>query len=275
MKQGQAKGSVRSAFAQKEFWVWDQELSARGTCDCYLENRSPRHKGWGWRLAWLNYIHNRKRRCACGKTHKSWDCFAFLLAGCSDFPLVCWHLAYWHEKILVCGVSLSPGQRVCKRARSSSMWQLDTSIVLMRMCVLVIPNCRNIKSFAPFLQVSTVLAMLGKKEEMIPLADKVPGTETGRGSPQAHWPAWQCCRDAWQVNLQVSWVSAMAWLGCWLTQDGQGTEQSGSEQLYSEQHLLLMARGCCSWSCPGHQQDCGVEYIPVSSISSVSRMKIF
>lgn len=79
--------------------------------------------------------------------------------------------------------------------------------------------------------------------------------ETGRGSPHAHWPAWQCCRDAWQVNLQTDGVGAMAWLGCWPAQDGHGTEQSGSEHLYLEQHLILLARGCRGLSCPRHRQD--------------------
>lgn len=239
--------------------------------DCYLEHRSPWHKGWGCRLACLNYIHTRNRRCACAKTYRIWDHFAFLLASCSVFSPVLLKpgLLTW-ENVLVCGLSLSPsGQHVWKRGRSRNMWQLDTSIVLMWMCVLVILNSRNIRNLAPFLLVSTVLAMLGKKEEMIPLAEAVPGTETGRGSSQAPWPARQCCRDAWQVKLQAGCHAvAMAWVGCWLAQDGQGTEQSGSEQLYLEQHLFLIPCGFLQPVLSRRSTGlCNVEDIPLSSMS--------
>lgn len=144
------------------------------------------------------------------------------------------------------------------------------------MCVLVIPNCRNVRYLAPFLQVSSVLATLGKKEELIPLAEAVPGTETGGGSPQAPWPPWQCCRDAWQGKLQAGWVGAVGQLGCWPAQDEQGTEQNGSEQLYLEQHLFLMASEFLQPVISRTQTGlCSVEDIPLSSMSSTSRMKIF
>lgn len=118
----------------------------QGAPESYLENRSPWQRGWGMQAGQTELYYNRFRKCACGKTYRIWDCFSFLLAGYSDFPLVCLKPGLLtQENSHVCGVSLSPSsdRHVWKRVRNSNIWQLDTSMVLMWMCALVITNSRN------------------------------------------------------------------------------------------------------------------------------------
>lgn len=125
---------------------------------------------------------------------------------------------------------------------------------LMWTCVLVIPDYINIRKFAPFLLVSTVLTMLGKKEKMIPLDEAVPGAETEGGSPQAPWPAWLCCKDAWQVKCRLAGL--VPWPGRAPGQPRMDRAQSrvALSSSTSSNTYFWWPMGSCSLSCPGHPQ---------------------